>query len=337
MRSMRLFLARWQNWSGLLMVLFFVFVAVAAPVLAPQDPENPGTVKVVGRAVDFRPQPPSQVAPLGTLPGQICIYHSLVWGTRSAVTFGLVVAVFTAGVGVLAGTISAYFGGKLNDIIMRITDAFLAFPVIAGVVLVQQLVSISIYNYGIHVYPNGLIGMFDASGTFVDASSGLPFLYKFLLELNPVMIALVLFSWMPYARMMNTIVLRLKQTEYVQAARALGAGHSTLIFKHLIPNAIAPVIVMAARDVGGMVLLQATFTFIGLGGDSMWGMLLVKGRDWIIGPGGNILTFWWVFLPATLALLLFGIGWNVLGDGLNEVLNPRTRQKTRQTGGAASG
>jgi peptide/nickel transport system permease protein len=85
------------------------------------------------------------------------------------------------------------------------------------------------------------------------------------------------------------------------------------------------VIVLVARDVGGMVLLQATFTFIGLGGNSLWGMLLVRGRDWILGPGGNILTFWWVFMPATLALVLFGVGWNLLGDGLNEVLNPRTR------------
>ncbi len=146
-----------------------------------------------------------------------------------------------------------------------------------------------------------------------------------LYGLDAVMIAFILFSWMPHARIMNTMVMRIKQTEYVQAAQALGAGHATIIFRHLIPNAIAPVLVLAARDVGGMVLLQATFTFIGLGGNSLWGTLLVRGRDWVIGPGGNILTFWWVFLPATLALVLFGIGWNLIGDGLNEVLNPRTR------------
>jgi len=123
---------------------------------------------------------------------------------------------------------------------------------------------------------------------------------------------------------MNTVVLRIKQTQYIQASRALGAGHSTIIFRHLIPNSITPVLVLAARDVGGMVLLQATFTFIGLGGESLWGNLLVWGRDYIITPGG-LLTYWWVFLPATLALVLFGIGWNLLGDGLNDLLNPRTR------------
>ena len=143
-------------------------------------------------------------------------------------------------------------------------------------------------------------------------------------RLNSVSVAFILFSWMPYARIMNTMVLRAKQTQYIQAARALGAGHSNLILRHLIPNSITPIIVLAARDVGGMVLLQATFTFIGLGGGSLWGNLLVWGRDYIITPGG-LLTYWWVFLPATLALVLFGIGWNLLGDGLNDLLNPRTR------------
>lgn len=329
MKTARLFLLRWQNWLGLLVVLVFVTVAAFAPLLSPADPQDAEGVKIVGRVTDHRPQPPSQEAPLGTLPGQLSVYHTLVWGTRSALSFGLIVATVTATAGVLVGTVSAYFGGKLNDFLMRITDAFLAFPAIAGVVLFQQLISIVLYNYGVRIYPNGVL-VIDASGSIVDLAGEVELVYNFLNSINPVMIALILFSWMPYARIMNTMVMHLKQTEYIQAARALGAGHSAIIFRHLIPNAIAPVIVLAARDVGGMVLLQATFTFIGLGGNSLWGMLLVTGRDWIIGPGGNILTFWWVFLPATLALLLFGIGWNLIGDSLNEVLNPRTRQKPGQ-------
>jgi peptide/nickel transport system permease protein len=325
MRNLRRFLSHRQNWLGLLLVAVFVFVAFAAPVLSPHDPKQPGPLKIVGRAVDHQPRPPSQIAPLGTLPGQVSIYHTLVWGTRSALVFGLAVAVFTAVVGILVGTTSAYFGGLINDLVMRITDAFLAFPVIAGVVLIQQLVSISLYHAGIRVYMGGTIGIISSAGGYTELPEKLPLIMDLLFKLDPVMVAFILFSWMPHARIMNTVVLRIKQTEYIQAARALGAGHATIIFRHLIPNAIAPVIVLGARDVGGMVLLQATFTFIGLGGDSLWGMLLVRGRDWIIGPGGNILTFWWVFLPATLALVLFGVSWNLLGDGLNEVLNPRTR------------
>jgi peptide/nickel transport system permease protein len=75
------------------------------------------------------------------------------------------------------------------------------------------------------------------------------------------------------------------------------------------------------------VLLQATFSFIGLGGGSPWGDLLASGRDWIIGPGGNPLKYWWVFIPATAALMAFGIAWNLLGDVVNEWLNPRTRYR----------
>ena len=325
MRILRRFLSHWQNWLGLLIVAFFVFVAVAAPVISPNDPKQPGPIKVVGKVTDQTPHPPSAVAPLGTLPGQVSIYHMLVWGTRSALIFGLAVAIFTAIVGILVGTTSAYFGGFFDNLVMRITDAFLAFPVIAGVVVITQLVSITLYNAGIRIYGGGMGLLVTSGSTFIEAPEQLPLFIRILFNLDAVMIAFILFSWMPHARIMNTMVMRIKQTEYVQAAQALGAGHATIIFRHLIPNAIAPVLVLAARDVGGMVLLQATFTFIGLGGNSLWGTLLVRGRDWVIGPGGNILTFWWVFLPATLALVLFGIGWNLIGDGLNEVLNPRTR------------
>ena len=85
----------------------------------------------------------------------------------------------------------------------------------------------------------------------------------------------------------------------------------------------APALVLAARDIGGVVLLQATFTFIGIGGDSIWGGMLSQGRDWVIGPGGSVLRYWWVFLPPTIAVMLFGIAWNMLGDGLNDALDPQ--------------
>jgi peptide/nickel transport system permease protein len=80
--------------------------------------------------------------------------------------------------------------------------------------------------------------------------------------------------------------------------------------------------VLAARDVGSSVILQATITFIGLGGASPWGILLSLGRNWIIGPGGDLLAAWWVFVPVTLSIVLFGLGWNLVGDGLTEALEP---------------
>ncbi len=124
-------------------------------------------------------------------------------------------------------------------------------------------------------------------------------------------------------------MLTLKGTDYIQAARALGGNSSWVIRRHLIPNSIAPAIVLGARDVGGAVILQATITFIGLGGASPWGTLLSMGRNFVIGPGGSLLTHWWVFLPATLAVILFGVSWNLIGDGLNDLLHPATQGNLR--------
>lgn len=319
MKPARHFFSRWQNWVALLLVLFFVFVAVAAPLLSPQDPANPGPVKVVGRRFDLKPNPPSSIAPLGTTSHQISIYHALVWGTRSAFAFAGMVTIISAVVGVLIGIISGYFEGWLNSILMRLTDAFLSFPVIAGVVVIQQLITILLYSAGVRIYPNGPL-LILPSGDF---TYDIPFWYAQLLKIDPVMVALILLSWMSYARIMNTVVLRLKRADYIFAARAVGVRNRRIIFKHLLPNAIAPAIVLAAKDVGAVVVLQATFGFIGFGKGSPWSLLLVNGRDWIYSPGG-IFTYWWVFFPATLAIILFGLGWNMLGDGLNDALNPRS-------------
>ncbi|NJN55703.1 MAG: ABC transporter permease subunit [Anaerolineae bacterium] len=129
------------------------------------------------------------------------------------------------------------------------------------------------------------------------------------------MLTLILFSWMPYARMTNATVSQLRQTEYIQAAIALGASGPRLLRRHLLPNALSPVIVLMARDVGGMVVLAATFVFIGFGGDIAWAIMLVASRDFVIGLGGNPFVYWWAFVPIALALTLFALGWNLLGDG----------------------
>jgi peptide/nickel transport system permease protein len=236
------------------------------------------------------------------MPGQYDIYHTLVWGTRSALRFGLIVALSAAVLGVLIGAFSGYLGGVVNGLTMRVTDAFLTFPTIAGVWLFRQLMPVPGYDDSL-TWAQKLI---------VD------------LKLHPVMITLILFSWMPYARIINANVSQLKQREYVIAARSVGAGNVRIILRHLLPNALAPAIVLAARDVGAMVILEAAFTFIGIGGNTEWGILLATGRDYVIGVAGNPLAYWWTFLPATLTLVLFGVGWNLLGDGLNALLNPRT-------------
>jgi peptide/nickel transport system permease protein len=307
MSGLRGFLLHWQNLLALTLVGLFIFVAVSAPWLSPQeDPQNPTPYQMntgdhrtaIGKVV---PQPPTPDYPLGTAPGGIDIYHALVWGTAPALRFGLVVALSSALFGTLFGAVGGYLGGKTNGLVMRFTDAFLAFPAIAGVFLFRQLLA-----------PPSVEAPQTAFQKFLMS-----------LDLHPVMLALIFFSWMSYARMVNANVTLLKSQEYVMAANTLGATHWRIILHHLLPNGISPVVVMVARDIGAMVILEASFTFIGISGYLPWGVILVSGRDWIIGPGGSPMTYWWVFLPATLVLIFFGIGWNLLGDGLNLALNPK--------------
>jgi peptide/nickel transport system permease protein len=317
MRGLNRFFSRWQNWVGVFLLLAYAVLAVAAPVLSPQDPKNPGPFLVKGRINERQPQPPSATNLLGTLPGQVDVFHTIVWGAGDALTFSFTVVFFTAFFGVIYGAIAGYFGGWVNGFLMRIADAFLAFPVIAGVVFFQQLVIMTISSQGGYYLQGELFGMEDFAGkpTFLQTLFNL---------VDPLMLSLILFSWMPYSRMINAMVITQKNTEFIQAARALGASPFRVIFRHLIPNSISPVIVLVARDIGNVVLFQATLTFIHIGGSSPWGELLYMGRNWVIGPHGNLFRYWWVFVPATLAVLLFGIGWNLIGDGLTEAFEPST-------------
>jgi peptide/nickel transport system permease protein len=318
MRDLRRFLSHWQNLVGLGIVLFFFGVALAAPVLAPLPEDWEATrIFILPGVKSFLPIPPGEQAILGTVAlgiqgRQLDVYYTLVWGARSALVFGVVAAFSTALIGITVGAMSAFLGGWGNTVIMRITDAFLAFPVIAAVILFVQMTNLATEMSFLY-----------ASSSGSRSTIGLDLLLE---TINPVLLALVLFSWMPYARMTHGMVSRIKEVEFVQAARALGAGSGRLVFRHLIPNSIAPAIVMATVQVGGMVLLQAALEFIGLDAGSEWGAMLAVGRRWMLGLQGNPLIYWWVFLPITLALVSFGIGWSLLGDGLNDWLNPRLKQ-----------
>jgi peptide/nickel transport system permease protein len=254
---------------------------------------------------------PLGAVPAGLTAGQYDIWYSLVWGTRNALLFGLGVVALTGTLGVLVGATSAYFGGWLNRLSMGFTDAFLTLPLIAGVVFFRELVFLAMQSTGMRVWMDGSLEF-----------PGPPTTWQlFLTRLDPLFLAFFLLSWMPYARLMNSAVMAAHKAEYIQAVYALGAGHARIILRHLIPNTISPALVLAARDIGFVVLMHASFTFIGLGKHSEWGQILSLARNWVIGPGGSLLTFWWVFGPPSLALVLFGLGWNLLGDGLADGLS----------------
>ncbi|MBK8988466.1 MAG: ABC transporter permease [Chloroflexi bacterium] len=272
MIAWRRFFRRKQNWLALLLVGGFLFVALAAPWLAPPDnPANPSPFKSVNRTFDRLPQPPGGDSPLGSVgqlanlarfgftPGQDRfeqwdVFYTLIWGTRSALRFGLTVTLTTAVLGLLIGLISGYAGGIVQQGLMLFTDAFLTFPVIAAVWLFQRLLFGRIFNP--LTLPEMYLGWERA------------FIW---LDLDPIMLALILFAWMPYARLVNGMVIQQKQADYVTAARALGASHRRIIWRHLLPNVISPAIVYGARDVGGSVILASAFIFIGFGGSVTWG------------------------------------------------------------------
>ena len=319
----RYFFRQWQNWLAILIILLFAISAIFAPLLAPpSDPENTTPFQIVDQSFTRIPLPPDEQNILGTVPqilnlplfgiapGQDAsyqwdVYFTLVWGTRSAFRFGLVVTVITAVIGIIIGIISAYWGGLLNRLLMGISDAFLAFPVIAALWVIQRTLFSQLYSF------------------FPEPESWRWWEHLLNnLKISPIMLTLILFSWMPYARMMNASITQLRQADYIEAAVAMGATGSRIIRKHLLPNAISPTIVLMARDVGGMVVLAAAFIFIGFGGDIAWGIVLVSSRDYVIGLGGNPFIYWWSFLPIALALTFFALGWNLLGDGLNSAMNP---------------
>jgi peptide/nickel transport system permease protein len=325
LKAIRRLLSHREILLGLLIVGCFAVIAAAAPVLAPEswismEQEGlglPDHSRIAGSRRDHLPLPPGPQAILGTTGRQVDVYYSLVWGTRDAFEFGLPVALGAALLGTMLGAFSGLAGGWLNWLLTRLTDGFLTFPIIAGVVLSNELRRVLFYQSA---------GEMAFRMTDVFSMRGFSPVLEILLSPQVVFILLI---WMPYARLVNGLVLRNKSSEYVLAAQMAGASSGRIVTRHLIPNIIAPIIVLFSRDIGAVVLLQAALTFARFSSGSLWGGLLALGRDFVMGSGGNPLRFWWVFIPPSLMIILFGVGWSLLGDGLNDWLNPRSRYRVR--------
>jgi len=201
-------------------------------------------------------------------------------------------------IGLAVGLVSGYYGGWLDAVIMRVTDAFLAFPIVPA-----TLVMLAFFG------PLGLASL--AAGSGVDAI---------------IVVSLVLFGWMQYARLVRGNVLAERSKQYVEAAVTLGARGRHIILRHILPNIPQGLFVLAASDVGAMVVLGAVFTFLGLSGRrglADWGWMLNTGRNWIIGTPSNAFQYWYAYLPPIAAIILFSVGWSLIGDGLRDVLDPR--------------
>lgn len=276
---------------GITIILIFFFIAIFAPIIAPSPEGHIDPYQIPREGYSPVPQQPSDEHIFGTTEGQYDIFYGVVWGTRSAFRVGLVVILAVLGAGIFLGSLAGYFGGLIDEIIMRITDIFLAFP---PLILAMALT--------VALGPS----------------------------LNSVMIALIIVSWPVYARLIRGDILATREEDYVEAARGIGASNFRIISRHVLPNSIYPALVMASLDIGAVVLSAAALSFLGLGapeGYADWGQLISFARNWIVGAPGNPLAYWYTVTIPGLFILFFVLGWNLLGDAFRDILDPRLAKR----------
>jgi peptide/nickel transport system permease protein len=275
---------------GLVIILFFVFLAVFAPLLAPPPrPSDPYQMPHKGWQMD--PSPPSVENPLGTLPSQYDILYGVIWGTRNAFRIGIAVVAANLLVGLILGAIAGYFGSLVEEVIMRIADIFYAIPL-----LVMAMALVVALGRG----------------------------------LKAVVLVLIILDWPTYTRVIRSEILVTRNMDFILAARASGASHLRILFRHVLPNSIFSAIIVASMNVGVTVLIAAALSFLGLGSDTGyadWGAMVSQCRNFIVGPPENRLAYWYlVFIPG-FVIALFVLGWNLLGDAVRDVFDPRMRRR----------
>jgi peptide/nickel transport system permease protein len=228
-------------------------------------------------------QPPSLEHPFGTDNVGRDVYSRVLMGTGLAFTVGVVIIVLAAGIGVTVGALAGYVGGWVDEVLMRITDIFLTVPALILAIAVTAALGKGIVN---------------------------------------VMIGIALVWWPGFARITRGLVLSIKAEPFVESARGLGSGALRVLFRHILPNALAPIIVKMSTDFGFAILTAAALGFIGLGSQPPtpeWGAMINEGRDYF--P-----TQWWVATFPGMAIFLLVFSWNLLGDGLRDILDPRSRR-----------
>jgi len=298
---------------GFILIALFIVIALAAPIIAPPVKVN-DPYKIPRDGFSSEPQPmgspwtrnvppvpfwyqkvmgtDSWVHILGTSQGQYDVFYGIIWGTRTAFRTGFIVVVATFLIGVVIGSVSAYYGGVVDNIIMRVVDVFMTLPFILAALIMAAVLTPRIGR-----------------------------------SVIPTMIALVTFGWMGYARIIRGDILSIKERDYVMAARVIGVKDNRILFRHIIPNAIFPTLVLASLAIGDVVLSFAALSFLGIGteiGYADWGQVLSFARNWIT----SLQDYWYIVVWPGLTLVLFVMGWNLVGDALRDVLDPRMRGKS---------
>lgn len=297
---------------GFILIGIFVLIAIFAPVIAPTVGHDPYKIPRDGFGGEPKPMgtewkknvpdipfwyktvtgKEEWVHLLGTAQGQYDIFYGIIWGTRTAFKTGFIVVVATFLIGIIIGSISAYYGGLVDNILMRIVDIFMTIPYIMMALIMAAVLT-------------PLIGR----------------------SLIPATLSLITFGWMGYARVIRADILSVKQRDFVLAARVAGVKDGRILFKHIIPNAIFPTLVLASLGIGDVVLSFAALSFLGIGteiGYADWGQVLSFARNWITSLGD----YWYIVVWPGLTLMFFVMGWNLVGDAMRDVLDPRMRGKS---------
>ena len=306
--------------AGIIMLAAFVFIAVAAPWLAP-IPENSRDQYIVPRdGFSTTPKPPSEEHPFGTTEGQYDIFYGVVWGTRTAFRIGVVITFITTTIGIIVGSISGFYGGWVDELLMRITEIFQAFPFLLAAITMTSVLQT--------IYGRGEAGALIFMAKIV---AFLTFGQSFAEDLDPVqlqiltgMLAIIFFGWMTEARVMRGNILAVKEFEYALAARTIGASNMRILFRHLLPNAVFPILVISSMNIGSYVLTFAALSFLGLGaqrGYADWGQMISFARNWV----PSLVDYWYIVMYPGVAIVLFVLAWNLVGDALRDILDPRLR------------
>jgi len=306
--------------AGLIILLVYIIMAVGAPWFAPVPERSRDPYMIPRDGFSTTPKPPSEEHPFGTTEGQYDIYYGVIWGTRTAFRIGVVITLITTVVGILVGAISGFYGGWIDELLMRITEIFQAFPFLLAAITMTSVLQ-TIYGRG---EAGGLIFMAKIVAFLTFGQNPAEDLDPVQLQILTGMLAIIFFGWMTIARVMRGNILSVKEFEYALAAKTIGATDMRILFRHLLPNAIFPILVIASMNIGSYVLTFAALSFLGLGaqrGYADWGQMISFARNWV----PSLIEYWYIVVYPGVAIVLFVLAWNLVGDALRDILDPRLR------------
>lgn len=295
-RPLRLAAGRfWRNWGAAVSAIVFGLVVLAViftPITARYGVNEP-VIDISEGKNQFLP--PSDVAWIGTDDIGRDLYSRLLYGTRTSLFIGLMSGLLSVAVGTLVGVIAGIRGGLLDDIMMRVTDVFLAFPFLIAIIILRNFL-------GNLPWLTAIVG---------DKSS-----IRFIIFL------FVLFGWMAVARLVRGSVLALKEREFIEAARAVGATNRRIAITHLIPNSIGPILVAFSIAVVGAIIAESTLSFFGFGPQPGGGSTSLGNLVELSRTGARAGYTWLVVYPCGM-LVLLTVCINFIGDGLRDAFDPK--------------